>query len=239
VRLFVGGERRWREASAWPLPEARERRLHLRSGGRAKGSGGDGRLDEQAPPEGEPVDRFTYDPSDPVPTRGGCLLGPGGGSLDQRSIEMRADVLCYTTAPLSQDLVVVGPVQVVLFAASNAPDSDFTAKLVDVDADGAAVNLCDGIRRCRWREGDSDPVWLEPDAPVRLAIDLCATAFRLPAGHRLRLEVSSSNFPRFDRNANTRAEPTSATAQESAPAEQTVFHDAPHPSHLVIPVLPE
>jgi putative CocE/NonD family hydrolase len=238
VRVFVGGERRWREAAAWPIPEAEPLRLHLRSGGRANSLVGDGRLEEEAPGAEELPDRFTYDPSDPVPSCGGALPGPGGGAADQRALEARADVLCYTSAPLESERLVLGPVRVLLHVASSAPDTDFSAKLVDVDRDGAAVHLCEGIARCRWRAGGDEPTWLEPDEPIQLAIDLGAAAFRFGTGHRIRLEISSSNVPRFDGNGNVRAEPARLTTDACETARQTVFHEAERPSQLLLEVLP-
>ena len=236
VRVFVRGERRWCDTAAWPVPDSADRALYLHSGGRANSLTGDGELHAEAPRASQPPDRFVYDPADPVPTRGGCLFGAGDEPADQRAVESRDDVLCYTTRPLSEDMVVIGRVRVELFAASNAPDTDFTAKLVDVAPDGVATHLCDGALRGRWRDGASSPLWLEPDAPQAFEIDLWATAVRLRAGHRIRLEVSSSNFPRFDRNPNARADPAHANAEESAPARQTVHHDPDHPSRLVLPV---
>ena len=230
VRVFVRGENRWRDAPAWPVSDGEGRAFYLHSAGRANSLAGDGELHAEPPRSAQPPDRFVYDPADPVPTRG------GGG--DQRAVESRDDVLCYTTTPLAEGLVVIGRVRVELFAASNAPDTDFTAKLVDVAPNGVAIHLCDGALRGRWREGGSAPLWLEPDAPQVFEIDLGAAAVRLPAGHRIRLEVSSSNFPRFDRNPNTRAEPARATAENCAPARQAVHHDPEHLSRLVLPVAP-
>jgi putative CocE/NonD family hydrolase len=233
VRLYELFGRGWIEADAWPPRDAREQSLYLRSGGRANTLAGDGRLAPDAP-DGEPPDRFVYDPDDPAPTLGGALLGPGG-ALDQRRAEARADVLCYTSAPFERALSLAGPVRAVLFAASSAPDTDFTAKLVLVTPDGQALLLCEGISRCRWRQGGSEPVWLEPDAAARIEVDLWATCARIAPGHRLRLEVSSSSLPRFDRNPNTRGDP--ARAERGTPARQTVLHDAEHPSRLVLHVL--
>jgi putative CocE/NonD family hydrolase len=234
VRLFELFGRGWIEADAWPPPDAREHSLYLRSGGRANTLGGDGRLELEAPGGGEPPDRYVYDPDDPVPTLGGPLLGPGG-MADQRAVEARGDVLCYTSAPLERALSLAGPVRAVLFVASNAPDTDFTARLVVVAPDGPALPLCDGIARCRWRLGGDEPSWLEPDAAVRLDVDLAATCARIAPGHRLRLEVSSSCLPRWDRNPNTRDDP--AFAEKGVPARQTVLHDAEHPSRLVLRAL--
>jgi putative CocE/NonD family hydrolase len=171
-----------------------------------------------------------------VPSRGGALLS-SPGALDQRGVETRADVLCYTGAPLARRLRVCGPARVVLHAATSAPDTDFTAKLVDVDVGGRAGCVREGIVRCRYRAGGARPAWLEPDVPVELEIDLGPTCHEFAAGHRLRLEISSSSFPRFDRNPNTRSDPARATAETSERASQTVLHEAAHPSRLELAVL--
>jgi putative CocE/NonD family hydrolase len=185
---------------------------------------------------GETPDRFAYDPDDPAPSVGGALLF-GGGPADQRAVEARADVLCYTGEPLAAPLDVVGPVRVVLHATSSAPDTDFTAKLVDVEPGGRAAFVCEGIVRARWRAGGVEPSWLPVGAPVELAIDLGPAFHRFAAGHRLRLEISSSSFPRFDRNPNTREEPGRAGAEAGEVARQTVLHEAAHPSRLELCVL--
>ncbi|HET6304628.1 MAG TPA: CocE/NonD family hydrolase [Myxococcota bacterium] len=220
----------------FPPATATRRVLHLRSRGFANRASGDGRLSEEGPSTGEPPDRFAYDPDDPAPSVGGALL-LGGGPADQRGVEERADVLCYTGDPLAAPLDVVGPVRVVLHAASSAPDTDFTAKLVDVEPGGRAGFVCEGIVRARWRAGGAEPVWLAPDAPDELCIDLGPAFHRFRAGHRLRLDVSSSSFPRFDRNPNTRGEPGRADAETSEVARQTLLHEATHPSRLELFVL--
>ncbi len=239
VRVLVGGEARWRLAAQWPLPGLREERLHLRSRGRANSLVGDGRLEAEPPATGEPADHFRYDPDDPVPSCGGALPAALGGPRDQRSVEARDDVLCYATRTLERDLVLAGPVRVRLHVASSAPDTDFTAKLVDVDPHGVARHLCEGITRCRWREGGEAPSWLAAGEPTPIAIDLSATGFRFPAGHRIRLEISSSSVPRFDRNGNVLSEPARVDTGSSRSAEQTIFHDAERPSQLLLPVLPD
>jgi putative CocE/NonD family hydrolase len=236
VRAFVQGANVWREFPTWPPPGAEERVLYLRSDGRANGLVGDGELSAEAPAAEETSDRFLYDPEDPVRTLGGFRIGEWGPA-DQRPVEARADVLCYTTPPLETDLDVVGPVRLVLFASSSAPDTDFTAKLVDVAPDGRAANRCEGIVRARWQAGGETPTWLEKDAPRRFEIDLWATGCRFRAGHRIRLEVASSNFPCFDRNPNTREPPETAGPEQFSVARQTVRHDAEHPSQLVLRVL--
>jgi putative CocE/NonD family hydrolase len=219
---------------SWPAPGTHTLSLHLLSEGRANGAAGDGRLSRETPASGQSPDRYTYDPEDPVPSRGGRLLSDVRGG--QRGTESRADVLCYAGERLSKALAVHGPARVVLFATSSAPDTDFTARLVDLDAAGNADPVAEGIVRCRYREGAS-PLWLEPDRPVRLEIELSTTSHVFEIGHQLRLEISSSSFPRFDRNPNTRAAPEEATSETSQRAEQTVLHDATHPSCLELPAL--
>ncbi len=239
VKLFVMGENRWRDEREWPLARARETRFHLRSGGRANGLGGDGRLAMEAPGE-EPADVFLYDPRSPVPTRGGPLCcwqaAVAAGAYDQRPVEERADVLVYTTPPLEAPMEVTGPIVVKLWAATSALDTDFTAKLVDVEPSGYARNLTDGIIRARYRESTSRASFVEPGRAYEYTIDLCATSNVFKAGHRIRLEISSSNFPRFDRNPNT-GRPFDADT-ELRPAVQTVLHDAAHPSHVLLPIVP-
>jgi hypothetical protein len=236
VRVFVQAADVWREFPSWPPPGSDERVFYLRSDGRANGLVGDGELSPEPPAHEEPPDRFVCDPEDPVRSLGGCLAGEWGPA-DQRPIEARADVLCYTTAALTEDVEAVGPVRLVLFAASDAADGDFTAKLVDVAPDGRALNRCEGIVRARWQTDGEVPVWLEADTPRRFEIDLWATGCRFRAGHRIRLEVASANFPCFDRNTNTQEQPEKAGPEHYSMARQTVLHDAEHPSQLVLRVL--
>jgi len=158
------------------------------------------------------------------------------GVQDQRSVEARHDVLVYTSGTLCESLEVTGPVSVTLHAASTAPDTDFTAKLVDVQPDGRAFNVADGIVRARYRDARTTPAPLVPDAVTSFTIDLWATSYVFAPGHRLRVEISSSNFPRFDRNLNTGEDQATGTRMQTA--RQTVFHDRRHPSHVVLPVIP-
>jgi len=158
-----------------------------------------------------------------------------GGAFDQRAIENRADVLVYSTLPLTEEVEVTGPIRLTLYASSSAPDSDFTAKLVDVDPDGHARNLTDGIIRARYRESPSDAVLLKPGQVYEYTIEMGATSNVFAAGHRIRLEIASSNFPRFDRNPNT-GHDLFADA-ETCPALQTVMHCAGCASHLTLPVI--
>ena len=234
VRLFIMGENRWRDEHEWPLARARGTSYYLRSGGRANTLNGDGRLSIEPPAAGEKPDTFVYDPWDPVPT------GPAGGysrlPADQRPIEERPDVLVYSTEPLQQDVEVTGPISVVLWVASSASDTDFTAKLVNVFPDGTARLLTDGILRTRYRKSKTAPELMVPGTPTELTIDVGVTGNLFKAGHRIRLEVSSSNFPRFDRNPNTGG--IFGEEGELRRANQTIFHDAKRPSRLILPIVP-
>jgi len=239
IRLFVMGENRWRTEQEWPLARAQYRPYYLHSGGAANTLHGDGRLGPEVPSD-EPVDTYVYDPRNPVPTRGGGLccwqaaLPPG--AYDQRDVEARPDVLVYSTAPLEDDLEVTGPLEVHLWAATSAPDTDFTAKLVDVYPCGYARNVQDGIVRARYRESDEQARPVEPGAVYEYVIDLSATSNVFEGGHRIRVEISSSSFPRYDRNPNT-GHPVGEDA-ELRVATQTILHDVGHPSHILLPVIP-
>ena len=234
--LFVMGENRWRGESEWPIQRARVTPYYLQSGGHAGSLKGDGTLSLTLPGE-QPADKFTYEPTNPVPSLGGNnLVGALAGPRDQSQLEEREDVLVYTTPALEQDVEVTGPVKLVLWAASSAKDTDFTGKLVDVHPDGKAYNLCDGIQRAQFRHGMEHPELLEPGKPTRFDIDLWVTSNLFKRGHRIRLEVASSNFPRFDRNPNS-GKPF-GTDTELLSARQTIFHDGEHPSHLLLPVIP-
>ncbi len=238
LRIFVMGANRWRDEDDWPLRRAQTRPLYLSSGGRANSMFGDGRLSHR-PSASAPADRFIYDPRKPVPTAGGAIccnaavLPPG--PLDQRLVERRPDVLVYTSDPLMQDLEVTGPVRAVLWVSTSAPDTDFTAKLVDVHPDGYARILTDGILRLRYRESLARPVPARPGAVYEITVDAGVTSNVFLRGHRIRLEISSSNFPRFDRNLNT-GRPV-ADDKELRRATQMVWHDAARPSHLLLPVV--
>ena len=234
--LFVMGENRWRGEQQWPLARTQFTPYYLHSGGGANSLRGDGALDRQ-PPQAETPDRFAYDGDDPVPTTGGNnIVGATAGPEDQTEVEQRADVLVYSTDPLPHDVEVTGPVKLVLWAASSAPDTDFTGKLVDVHPDGKAYNLCEGILRARYRHGLDRPEPLPRGEAVRLEIDMWVTSNLFRRGHRIRLEVSSSNFPRFDRNPNSGL--PFGVDVELLTAEQTVFHDGGRASHLLLPIIP-
>ena len=240
VRYFLMGANEWRLDSSWPPADARPLRLYLASGGKANTMHGDGALLDQPPTNGASSDRYVYDPDRPVQTHGGPIvhmaIGPAG-PLDQRRIEERDDVLCYTTPPLEQPVTVAGLVRASLWAVSDCPDTDWTAKLVEVLPDGRAVGICDGVIRARFRNSLEDPELLEPGRPERYEITLGHVAHRFAAGHRVRLEISSSNFPRFDRNPNN-GEPLGAASQARI-ATQHVLHDESHRSHLEFDVLAE
>jgi putative CocE/NonD family hydrolase len=234
--LFVMGENRWRGENEWPLKRTRFTSYFLHGSGQANSLKGNGSLDTTQPSEEKP-DSFTYDPNDPVPTTGGNnLIGATAGPYDQAKVEEREDVLVYSCAPFDQDTEATGPVKLILWAASSARDTDFTAKLVDVWPEGKAYNLCDGILRARYRHDREKPALLEPGQIERFEIDLWVTSNLFKRGHRLRLQVSSSNFPRFDLNPNS-GNPF-GTDTNLLSARQTIFHDREHPSHLVVPVIP-
>ena len=239
VRLFVMGTNQWRDEKEWPPAGTEFRRFYLHSCGRANSAAGDGALSAEAPGD-EPADAYVYNPLDPTPTMGGglcCYAGAlQGGAWDQREVERRADVLVYSTEALAEDVEVTGPITLTLYAASSAPDTDFTAKLVDVGPCGFARNLTDGIIRARFRESYSHEKMLVPGEVDCFTIDLWSTSNVFKAGHRIRLEVSSSNFPRFDRNPNT-GHPLFTDA-EVCPAMQTVMHNRGYPSHLMLPIVP-
>jgi putative CocE/NonD family hydrolase len=232
VKIYVMGINQWRYENEWPPARTKWTKYYLHSGGKANSAHGDGTVSTD-PPGDEPPDKFDYDPRDPVPTRGGCKLLPPSGSLAQNDVEERTDVLVYTTPPLLKDLEITGPLKAVIFASSSAKDTDFTAKLVDVYPDGTATLINNGIIRARFREGRANPSLIEPGEIYKYEIDLWCTSNVFLKGHKIRVEVSSSDFPRYDRNANLGGEPG-----EPVIACQTIFHDADHPSHLVLPVIP-
>ncbi|MEW6296939.1 MAG: CocE/NonD family hydrolase [Thermodesulfobacteriota bacterium] len=235
VTVFTMGENRWQTFPDWPPPKMRQVRYYLHSQKGANSLRGDGTL-STVPPGREPADTYVYDPNDPVPSLGGNNLTIDMGVQDQRPVEERNDVLVFTSDPLECPLEVTGPVTVALWASSSAVDTDFTAKLVDVHPNGYAQNLLDGIIRARYRESESTPTLMEPGKPYLFTIDLWATSNVFLPGHRIRLEISSSNFPRFDRNLNTGQPFGEGTA--GVPAQQTVLHQDEMASYLLLPVIP-
>jgi putative CocE/NonD family hydrolase len=239
VKIFVMGENKWRYEDSWPLERAKSTSYLLHSSGKANSSSGDGALSTSAANSAQP-DTFVYDPANPVPTVGGPLCCDPthlpAGPRDQKEVEARTDVLVYSTPPLDADTEVTGPIALDLFAASSAVDTDFTAKLVDVWPNGYAQNLTEGILRARYRESRNEAKLIEPGKVYEYKIDLWSTSNVFLKGHRIRLEVSSSNFPRFDRNLNT-GKPA-ATDSQFIKATNTIYHDTKHPSALILPVVP-
>ncbi len=239
IRIFVMGEDVWRAEQEWPLARAVNTEYYLSSGGKANSISGDGTLTTNAPGD-ERADIFLYDPNQPVPSMGGQLccypsnLPPG--AFDQRPVEARSDVLMYVTPPLASDVEVTGPISLTLWAATDAPDTDFTGKLVDIYPDGYSRNLTDGIIRARYKDGTDQARPITPGEPTEYTINLWPTSNLFKAGHRIGLEVSSSNFPRFDRNLNTGHE--LGQDAEMRPAVQTIFHDSAHPSKVTLPIVP-
>ena len=235
VTVFVMGENRWRTMEDWPPPNAHYVPYYLHSDGSANTSHGNGSL-STVPPGDEPPDSYVYDPEDPVPSLGGSIIILPLGVQDQRPAQERNDVLVFSTEQLERPLEVTGPIKVHLWASSSAPDTDFTAKLVDVHPDGYARNLQDGIIRARYRDSLSDPTLIESGRVYEYAIDLWATSNVFLPGHRICVEISSSNFPRFDRNQNTGAPFGADAVMETA--QQTVYHRSDFPSHVLLPVIP-
>ena len=239
VRIFVMGKNEWRDEDDWPLARAKSTRYFLHSSGAANGLGGNGSLSTVAPADEKP-DQYVYDPSDAVPTIGGPLccgaLPTGIGPEDQRPAEARSDVLVYTTPAFAKDTEVTGLVSLDLYVSSSAVDTDFTGMLVDVWPNGFAQNLTSGILRLRYRNSQEKPELANPGETYHITVDLWATSNVFLAGHKLRLEVSSSNFPRFDRNLNTGEEQARATRMIKA--TNVIFHDKAHPSALVVPIVP-
>jgi len=240
VKIFVMGKNEWRYEDTWPLERAKETPYFLHSSGKANSSSGDGTLQADAA-KAEKQDSYVYDPLNPVPTVGGPLCCDPthlpAGPRDQREVETRSDVLVYSTPPLDQDVEVTGQITLDLYASSSAVDTDFTAKLVDVGPDGFAQNLTEGILRACYRRSTNAAELIEPGKVYEYKIDLWSTSNVFFKGHRIRLEISSSNFPRFDRNLNT-GKPAS-TSQSVLKATNAILHDSEHPSALLLPIVPK
>lgn len=240
VRIFVMGANRWRDEREWPIARTIVTPWYLGSGGLANSVSGDGVIGPQ--PKPSPADRYTYDPARPVPTCGGANLGLTelAGPRDQHSIEQRDDVLIYTSDVFTEALEVTGNVVVELWVQTDVEDTDFVARLVDVQPDGKAWNLADGILRGRYRD---DPAGrrsggpLEPGEPTLFRIEMTPTSNLFKAGHRLRLHVTSSSFPRWARNLNI-WDQSSATLTDARVAHQTILHDEAHPSRVLLPIVP-
>ena len=230
IRYFPANRNRWQEADCWPPEDAIETRLYLHSEGDAATSGG--HLLEVAPGAAEPEDHFSYDPANPVPSEppSSDLDLLGGGYADRASIEARPDVLTYTTAPYNHPLEIAGPVTLDLCVSSSAPDTDFSAVLTEVDAEGQSINIIHGIARMRFRNGFDQPELMIPGQIYRVQVDLWHAAIVIPVGHRLRLEITSSHFPVFDRNLNTGGD--NYTSTDMLVARNAVHHTDMHRSVL-------
>jgi putative CocE/NonD family hydrolase len=238
IKIFVMGADQWRDEQEWPLARTQFTKYYLASDGKANSIKGTGSLTTVDPPPTAPTDGFVYDPEKPVYTLGGQIsTNPEiWGPQDRQSVQQRDDVLVYTTEPLAKDTEVTGPIDLKLYVSSSTVDTDFTATLTDVYPDGRAIHICEGIRGVTFRESLENPTPIEPGKVYELTISLWETSNLFKAGHRIRLEVSSSNFPRYARNQNTGL--PFGTSAEIKKAEQTIYHDAARPSHLILPIIP-
>lgn len=241
VMLFIMGENVWRGENEWPLARTKYTRYYFHSDGNANTLYGDGKLNIRKPGD-EPPDIYVYDPADPVPSIRGGTGARGGISsdpIDQRVNEKRADVLVYTSDVLKEDIEITGTLKIVLYAASSAKDTDFCGKLVDVHPNGAAYNVnyaASGLISARFRESLQNPSLIEHGKVYRYEIPLRPTGIVFKKGHRIRVEISSSDFPIFNRNLNTGKDPYTST--EMVKAKQTIYHSRKYPSHIVLPVIP-
>jgi len=230
VRIYVMGAGEWRDEPDWPISRAVATNYYLQSGGHANSLHGDGDLQTAAPSGTESSDRYSYDPEDPTPEMP-AIYGP----TDPSSAAQRMDVLVYQTPPLEEDTEVTGPVTLKLFAASSAPDTDFFARLSDSFPDGKALGLGHGIIRARFRDSLEKPTLLEPGKIYEYTIDLWPTSNVFRKGHRIRIDIASAAFPGFARNLNTGKNNQTTTEMEIA--HQTIYHDAAHPTRLILPII--
>jgi len=236
IKIYVMGANRWRDEHEWPLARTEFTSFYITSRGKANSALGDGRLGTARPSEDSPPDRFTYDPEHPVYTNGGQISTLVPGPRDRQETQQRNDILVYTSDPLIEDLEVTGPVRMKLYAASTVVNTDFTATLTDVFPDGRAIHICEGIRGVTFRESLEEPTFITPGEVYEYTIDMWETSMVFKKGHRMRLEISSSNFPRYARNQNT-DKPLGMSAEINE-AHQTIFHNAKYPSHLILPLIP-
>ena len=239
VRYFTMGLNKWQTSDTWPPQGAQPMTWYLSSGGKANSLNGDGAL-ASAPPGADQADGFTYDPMNPVPSYGGnvCCTGNAvtGGAFDQRKMEARSDILVYTSDPLKEGIEVSGPIEPALYVSSDAKDTDITVKVIDVYPDGTAYNLDETIQRLRYRDGYEKPeVWMEPGKVYKVTLQPMTTSNYFPAGHRIRIEVSSSNFPRFDRNLNTGGKNYDET--KGVVAHNQVHHSVQYPSQITLTIV--
>ncbi|UCE41332.1 MAG: CocE/NonD family hydrolase, partial [Candidatus Aminicenantes bacterium] len=239
VQYYTMGRNEWRSADVWPLPEIQYTEYYLHSQGHANSRNGDGWLATKIP-DNEPSDTFIYDPGNPVLSTGGqrgTSYGTPAGAIDQARVEIRNDVLVYTTPKLEKDMTVTGPITAILYVSSSAKDTDFTAKLVDVYPDGTAYNIQQGILRARYREGFTKKVWMKQGGVYKIQIDLDATSNTFKKGHKIRVQVSSSDFPHFERNLNTGGNNYDET--EWIVAKNIIHHSKKYPSHFILPIIRE
>lgn len=238
VKLFTMGSNEWMWENEYPIARTQYTEMYFHSGGEANSKRGDGTLTWDKPVSSEPADRYTYDPNHPVPSVGGnncCGTPTPAGPREQNEVESRRDVLVYTSDFIEEPVRIAGPVKVVLYASSDAVDTDFVAKLVDVYPDGKAYNMAEGIMRARYHKSLEAPELLEPGKVYRFEVDLVGTSVEFQQGHRIRVQVASAHFPQFDRNPNT-GEPF-GTGDEIKIAQQTVYHTQAQPSHVVLPIV--
>ena len=231
------GKVKYYYGETWPLPQTKFTPYYFASEKGANSADGDGRLQMEIPTDGKAFDKYDYDPADPVPCRSGIVISPGDSlRQSQEVVECRNDVLVYSTDVLEKNVTVVGPIEVNLWAASSAMDTDFTAKLVDVREDGSTYNITEGIIRCRFREGLDRAKPLIPGAIYCYQINMGGTGMGFQKGHKIRVEIASSNFPKHDRNMNTGH--AIGEDAEGIVAHQTIYHDADHPSYIMLPIQP-
>jgi putative CocE/NonD family hydrolase len=239
VRYYTMGLNKWQTADSFPLPNTEMRSFYLNSGGKANTRLGDGQLSLKKPGAKAPADKFIYDPMNPVPSHGGnvCCTGNAiqGGAFDQSEIELRNDVLVYTSEELKEGIEVTGFIETTLYVSSTGPDTDITIKLIDVHPDGKAYNLDETIQRLRYREGYDKEVMMEKGKVYKVDLTPMVTSNYFAPGHRIRIEVSSSNFPRFERNLNTGGNNYDET--EGQVVENTIHHSSKYPSVIKLPIV--
>ena len=233
VQYYTMGKNQWQSADAWPLPETKFAKYYLHSNGSANSRYGNGRLSLKLP-KNELPDIYIYDPGNPVPTLGGSRSDPPG-AFDQATVEIRNDVLVYSTPILKKGIEITGPITLIIYVSSSAKDTDFTAKLVDVYPDGKAYNIQDTIFRSRYRDGFTKKVWMKEDEVYKIQLNLNAASNYFATGHIIRLQVSSSNFPMYERNLNTGGNNYDET--EWIVAENTIHHSKEYPSHIILPII--
>ncbi|MFC4306308.1 CocE/NonD family hydrolase [Cohnella boryungensis] len=241
VHIFVMGDNAWRQEREWPLARTQYTKFYLHSEGNANSLSGSGTLDTNAP-DSESCDIYAYNPLDPVPSLGGnscCVpsIAPMG-ARDQRPVEIRNDVLVYTSQELTEDVEVTGPIRAVLYASSSADDTDFTVKLVDVHPGGKAINIVQGIQRASYRDSNEQPSPIEPGRIYKYEFHVGSTSQVFKKNHRIRIEISSSNFPLYERSLNSFRTDREGDYTDVKAATQKIYHDAEHPTHLVLPVIP-